>query len=144
MRVLFDTCVILDALQGRQAWKKEAEELFLAVANREIDGYVTAKECTDIYYMMRKYLSSEKQAISVLQAFCELFQILDTAKEDIQKALFTDASDFEDAVMIEAAKRENVDCICTRNIKDYQASYARVFLPKDLLSVLHPSEGENR
>ena len=46
--------------------------------------------------------------------------------------------------MIEAAKRENVDCICTRNIKDYQASYARVFLPKDLLSVLHPSEGENR
>lgn len=35
MRVLIDTCIIIDVLQSREPFCKEAQELFLAVANKQ-------------------------------------------------------------------------------------------------------------
>ena len=51
MRALIDTCIVIDALQNRQPFHNAAQELFLAVANRRFDGFLTAKSITDIYYL---------------------------------------------------------------------------------------------
>ena len=47
------------------------------------------------------------------------FDVLDTAGIDCRKALSSDISDFEDAVMTETALRANMDYIVTRNERDY-------------------------
>ena len=61
MTVLIDTCVILDALQGREPFDKEAMEIFDLVARRKVDGIITAKAITDIYYVyMRSVHDAEK------------------------------------------------------------------------------------
>ena len=38
MRALIDTCIIVDALQSRQPFCAEAQEIFLATANKRFPG----------------------------------------------------------------------------------------------------------
>ena len=51
MTVLIDTCIILDALQERKPFDTNAKEIINKVAKREIEGFITAKSITDIYYL---------------------------------------------------------------------------------------------
>jgi predicted nucleic acid-binding protein len=55
---------------------------------------------------------------------------------DVRRAVSSDVSDYEDAVMIETAARENVDCIVTRNVRDFAASAVPVYSPADFLKQL--------
>ena len=50
MRAVIDTCVIVDALQSREPFCKDAQSIFLLCANRQFEGFLTAKAITDIYY----------------------------------------------------------------------------------------------
>lgn len=43
MRVLVDTCVIIDALQSRAPFSEVAQKLFIYSANKQFEGYITAK-----------------------------------------------------------------------------------------------------
>ena len=52
------------------------------------------------------------------------------------KALISQTSDYEDAVMIETAKRIGVDAIITDNVKDYKYSSVKTYTPKEFLKVM--------
>ncbi len=43
MRVLIDTCVIVDALQSRKPFDEVAQRIFIYSANQQFEGYITAK-----------------------------------------------------------------------------------------------------
>ena len=137
MRVLLDTCVILDALESRQPFSKDAEELFLATANNLFTGCITAKASTDIYYLMHRHTHSDKASREVLNKLFSLFEVVDTAGMDCRRAIPSPVLDFEDAVMIETAARTEVDYIVTRNIKDFARSLVPVLSPKDFLAALN-------
>ena len=68
--------------------------------------------------------------------------MLDSAAIDVLQSLSSDISDFEDAVMVETAKRASVDCIVTRNQKDYAKSPVPVFGPGEFLEYLMSSGEE--
>ena len=136
MRELLDTCVILDALESRQPFSKDAEELFLAAANNLFTGCITAKASTDIYYLMHRHTHSDKASREVLNKLFSLFEVVDTAGMDCRRAIPSPVLDFEDAVMIETAARTEVDYIVTRNIKDFARSSVSILTPKDFLSKL--------
>ncbi len=122
MKVLIDTCIIIDALQNREPFCDDAHTIFIAVANNTINGYISAKSLTDIYYLTHKSTHSNEMTRDIIQKLLSLFSILDTTAMDCKKALMSDITDYEDAVMVETALRENVDFIVTRNIKDYKNS----------------------
>ena len=48
MRALIDTCIVMDALQSREPFFKEAQKIFLGAANKQFEGFLTAKYATDI------------------------------------------------------------------------------------------------
>ena len=54
MRAVIDTCVIVDALQSREPFCKDAQSIFLLCANRQFEGFLTAKAITDIYYLTHR------------------------------------------------------------------------------------------
>lgn len=137
MRVLLDTCIILDALESRQPFSKDAEELFLAAANNLFTGCITAKASTDIYYLMHRHTHSDKASREVLNKLFSLFEVVDTAGMDCRRAIPSPVLDFEDAVMIETAARTEVDYIVTRNIKDFARSSVSILSPKDFLAALN-------
>ena len=136
MRALLDTCVIIDAMQNREPFCKDAQELFLAAANNLFVGCITAKASTDIYYLMHRHTHSDKASREVLNKLFTLFEVADTAGIDCRRAIPSPVSDFEDAVMIETAARTEVDCIVTRNEQDFIRSTVPVLSPKDFLSRL--------
>ena len=133
MKVLIDTCVIIDALQSRKHFESDAQEIFIAAANRKIIGFISAKAITDIYYLMHHYTHSDQKSREVLNKLLTLFDVLDTLGIDCRKAIPSPVSDFEDAVMIETAMRCEIDVIVTRNKEDFIKSNINVLSPKDFL-----------
>ncbi|WP_194608151.1 PIN domain-containing protein [Clostridium vitabionis] len=133
MRAVIDTCIIVDALQSREPFCKDAQSIFLLCANRRFDGFLTAKAVTDIYYLTHRQMHSDKETREVLTKLCALFGIADTTALDIRRAISADVSDFEDAVMIETAVRSGADCIVTRNIRDYGKSPIPVYTPEEFV-----------
>ena len=140
MKVLLDTNVILDVLQKRDPWFDDGKEIFLAVATKQIDGFVTAKEIADIHFFSRKQFKGEEniddKARKIITGILALFGIIDTLGEDCQNALGIENNDYEDAVMITSAKRAGVDFIITRNTEHFEQSPVPVCTPADFVHQL--------
>ena len=141
MRTVIDTCVIVDALQSREPFCKEAHSIFLLCANRQFEGFLTAKAITDIYYLTHRQTHSDKATRDVLTKLCALFVLLDTTALDIRKAISAEISDFEDAVMVETAVRSGADCIVTRNTKDYAKAQIAVCTPEEFIQQIDEDTG---
>lgn len=133
MRALLDTCIIIDALQNREPFCKDAQDLFLSAANNIFIGCISAKAATDIYYLMHRHTHNDKASRGVLSKLFSLFEVVDTAGIDCRRAIPSLVSDYEDAVMIETATRAELDCIVTRNLDDYKKASMPVLTPKDFI-----------
>lgn len=136
MRALFDTCIIIDVLQNREPFAADGQKLFLAVANKKFTGCITAKSSTNIYYLTHRITHSDKETRNMLSKLFTLFEVLDTSGIDTRKAISSEMTDYEDAVMAETALRSEIDCIITRNQKDYSKSPVKVMSPAEFLSTL--------
>ena len=136
MIVLLDTCVIIDVLQDRQPFSEAAIKIFIAVANKQIEGCITAKSVADIYYLTHKATHSNEKSREILSKLFSLFSLLDTTGYDCKNALFSSIADYEDAIMVETARNADIDYIVTRNIKDYTKSPVKVVSPSEFLKEL--------
>jgi predicted nucleic acid-binding protein len=142
MMTVIDTCIVVDVLQSREPFYKDAQEIFLRCADRKFDGFLTAKSVTDIYYLTHRLTHNERATREILARLGILFGLLDTAALDIRKAIWNEMSDFEDAVMVETAVRSGAECIVTRNIKDYDNVPIPVYSPSEFLEILDELEDE--
>ena len=142
MRALLDTCVILDALQNREPFCKPAQTIFLAAANNQFVGCITAKSSTDIYYLIHRYTHDDPAARKALSRLFTLFDVVDTAGMDCRYAIPSAISDFEDAVMVETAVRTESDWIVTRNLQDDPRSPVPVCSPEEFLKKLETIQDE--
>lgn len=136
MKVLIDTCIVIDFLQNRRPFADDAKILFQYIAIERLNGYITAKSATDIYYLTQCVTHSDKTAHKILSSLLSLVGMLDTLSFDIFSALTSATTDFEDAVMIETASRSKIDIIITRNKKDFQHSSIPVYNPSEFLNKL--------
>ena len=140
MKVLIDTNVIVDALTSREPWKESAEKIFLMTANQVMDAYITASSATDIYYLVKKYLHSTEQAKQVMGRLYSLMGILAVTGDECLDALASAISDYEDAVIERSAVKAKMDCIITRNVKDYQDRMVKAMLPDDFIALMEDGE----
>ena len=140
MRALLDTCVIIDALQKREPFCENAQTIFLLSANRLFDGWISAKSVTDIYYLTHRQTHSDAETRNILSRLFVLFDILDTAGLDCRQAISSNVSDYKDAVMIETVRRTGMDCIVTRNEKDYAHADIPVYTPEAFIALLSSEE----
>jgi len=142
MRALIDTCIVIDLLQKREPYFDDAHKVFLALANRQFEGYISAKAVADIHYLMHHFLHDEKKTRKALETIFKLLPVLDTTEMDCKKALLSPVSDYEDAIMSETALRAEVDRIITRNLKDYTQSQVQAIAPNDFLKAITALNGE--
>lgn len=136
MKVLLDTCVVMDFLQNREPFSVPARKIFRAAAAEWFTGCITAKAATDIYYLTHRCTHSDKESRQKLSQLLSIVGLLDTSAEDVFRAISSQTADFEDAVMVETAARAQVDCIVTRNTKDYTRSTVPVCTPDAFLERL--------
>ena len=136
MKALIDTCIIVDVLCSREPFCADGQKIFLAVAAHRAEGYLSAKEITDIYYLVHKSTHSDSETRQILHTLLRHFSILDTAAIDCRTALDSEMTDFEDAVMAASAERTGMDCIVTRNTRDYSHAALPVYTPSAFLEAL--------
>lgn len=129
-------------MQGREPFAETSKRIFQATALEWFNGYITAKAATDIYYLTHRFTHSNEESRHKLNQLLSLVGLLDTSAEDIFHAISSDVVDFEDAVMIEIAIRLHIDCIVTRNIKDYKKSPIPIYTPDDLMNKFQNIDNE--
>lgn len=140
MKVILDTNIVVDVLQRREPWFQDGAVIFRAIANQQIEGCLTAKQITDLYYFSRKQFKGEEnvdgKARQIIGKLLALFSLIDTLGIDCQNALGNENGDYEDAVLIECAVRTGADCIVTRNPEHFKTSTVRVCAPDDFVCVI--------
>lgn len=140
MKVLIDTNIVIDALTSREPWNEYAEKLFLMAANNIIDIYITVSSATDIYYLIRKHLHSTVTARQIMGKLYSLVGILEVKSEDLIDALASPIKDYEDAVVEQVARRSHMECIVTRNQKDYEAGLIQIYSSEDFIRFMEQEE----
>jgi len=135
VKVLFDTNVVLDVLLNRQPFADDAAFLMSRVERSEINGLLCATTITTIHYLMAKALDSGS-AIEHLRLLLSLFEIAPVNRVVIETALDCGFTDYEDAVITEAASHAGADYIITRNIRDFKNSPVPAYTPSGFIQVL--------
>lgn len=135
MKVLFDTNIVLDVLMDRAPHADAAVELFSKVENGSIIGYLGATTITTIYYLIAKAIGPA-QADSEIRKLLTMFEVAPVNRAVLESALAVGFSDFEDAVIAEAAVHAGADTIVTRNRKDFKPARIPVYSSTDLAKIL--------
>lgn len=136
MRVIIDTCVMIDGLNDREQFAAHAQMILLAIERGYVEGCVTAKSLMDIYYVCRHETHSQAKTDQAISWVLQHMTIFDTFAEDCHQAFALNWRDFEDALMATTAKRCGADCIITRNIKDFEGSPLPVYTPEQFVQTL--------
>ena len=136
MKVLFDTNVVLDHLLAREPYVDTAEQLLSLVDAGGIDGVICSTTATTIHYLASKAVGAAA-AMDYLRKLLAIFDVACVDREVLQGALDLGFSDFEDAVLHEAACKIGVTAIVTRNGKDFVRSTLPVFDPAELLAAVN-------
>lgn len=135
MRVLFDTNVILDLLLDRQPHSIPAAALVARIERGELAGYVCATTVTTVFYLATRAVG-EVAAREHVRVLLSLFEVALVNRSVLECAMQSGFSDYEDAVLYEAANHAEVQCIVTRNIKDFKQSKLPVYLPGEFEATL--------
>lgn len=135
MKVLFDTNVVLDLLLDRPPFAEASEQILLHAEKSEIQGYLCATTVTTIYYIAAKTIGG-RQALLAIRKLLSLFEIAPVNRPVLEQASQSDFSDFEDAVLYEAAREVGAEAIVSRNQSDFQLARIPVYLPEEMLRVL--------
>ena len=131
--VFIDTDVIVDFLTDRKPFSLESAKIFSLIDQKKIKGCVSSLSFSNLYYVLRKF-GTHKKVISSLQDLSELVDILKVDSDIVKSALTSDFKDFEDSIQYFAAQEhKKIDCIITRNIKDYKDSSLPVMTPETFL-----------
>ena len=131
MKILFDTNVVLDLLLDREPFSEPAARLFSRVDEGDLSGFISATTVTTIHYLGRRTVG-DRQARSEMRNMLDLFDVAPVNLTVLEGALESKFTDFEDAVLHQAALNVNADGIVTRNAGDFKRATTPVFAPEEL------------
>lgn len=136
--VFLDTNIIVDILADRKPFSRHAIEIFQKAEIGEIQLYTSSHSIATTHYLLKKH-HEEKQLREVLTSLIEYFIIIAVDVAILKKGLRSNHKDFEDAIQILCASAiENIECIITRNKKDFKTSEIPVYTPDEFILKFFP------
>lgn len=131
--VFLDTNIILDFVQARGAASLAAKELFKLKESGEIELFASTLSMATTAYFIQK---SKIKPAPIIADLLELVNVIDLTGEVLNSAILSKFEDFEDALQYYSAlKVRGIDCIITRNKKDYSWSRIPVFTTSEFLNL---------
>ena len=137
MRNLFlDTNILVDLLADRKPFSKFALEIFTAAENKQVFLYTSSHSIATTYYLLKKFIE-DKSLREAISSLIEFVKVIPIDSIIINKGLKSKQRDFEEALQIFAASSiQRMDCIVTRNIKDFKGSEILVLSPDEICAQL--------
>ena len=112
-----------------------AAELFSKVEDGTIFGYLCGTTITTVYYLAAKRIGTPR-AQEEIKKLLTLFEVAPVNRQVLESALVAGFSDFEDAVIHEAAWHVGAEAIVTRNQKDFKKSRIPVYSSEEITKIL--------
>ena len=135
-KVFVDTNILVDLIADRRPFSKFAIQLFTMAEERKIKLYTSSHSIATTHYLLKKYID-EKELRDVLYSILDYLNIVAIEQDVIKKGLKSKHKDFEDALqIISAYSIDRLDCIVTRNTKDFKGSEIPVLTPDELIKFL--------
>ncbi len=132
-KIFLDTNIILDLLAERHPFYDSIAKIVTLADRKELLLLTSPISFTTAEYVLSKF-ESKTSALLKLQKFSILCQVVDANQETIDKSLFSEFRDFEDAVQYFCAIQANSDLFLTRNQKDFKQSSIPILTPEEFLS----------
>ena len=96
-------------------------------------GYTSTLVLANVHYSLKKF-SNQENSRETLKKLIKIINVLNITDQITEKALYSDFKDFEDAIQYFCALENDIDCIITRNKKDFSKSSIPVYTPTEFLN----------
>lgn len=131
-KIFVDTNIIVDLIADRKPFSKYAVNLFTKAENKTIKLYTSSHSIVTTHYLLKKYID-EGELRTILNNLLDYLIVIPVDIDILKRGLRSKHKDFEDAIQIICASSiEKIDCIVTRNIKDFKGSEIPVLSPDEL------------
>ena len=131
MKLLLDTCVLIDYFGRREPFFEACNSLRIAEWYGEFELWASAKSFTDVFYVLSRHIP----AADIQQAFCAAASFLHVVSidgDDILNAAQASWDDFEDCLVYQAAKKIGADCGVTRDKGGFSRSRISTMTPDEV------------
>ena len=132
-KVFLDSDVILDLLTEREPHLEAVINLFIEIQNKKISAYTSPVVIANVFYIMARHTNKDR-ALKALIKIKSLIKVLSCGDDEIELALSSDFTDFEDSIQYYTALNHKIDFIITRNVKDYKNANMNVLTPLEYIA----------
>lgn len=131
-----DTNILIDVLTGRDG--SEASKRLFALAHlKKVQLSVSALSIVNAVYICKRYKMDIAAVLKALQTISTFVQVEDLTSDNVLLNLTSGWKDYEDATQAYCAQEHAIQCIVTRNTKDFSPSSLKVLLPEEALSYVN-------
>ena len=132
-KVFLDTNILIDLIADRKPFSKYAIEIFRKAETKEFQLYTSSHSIATSHYLLKKY-KEEKELRKVLSDLLDYLTLIPVDADIINKSLRSRHKNFEDSIQIFCASSiKKMDCIITRNTKDFKNSDIPAFNPDEII-----------
>jgi predicted nucleic acid-binding protein len=133
--IVIDINILMDFLFKREGHERVLE-IFKLCIRGDLKGFLCAHEITTLYYFLDKSVKDKNKIRKSLSGILRRFKVIELNEMILNKSLYSEINDYEDAVIEVSAYENNVDYILTRNIKDFKKSIIKAITPEELFGFL--------
>ena len=135
MRILVDTNVYLEFLLARERYEI-AKSFFSKAALHKNQTFVTSISLRDIEYIAHRTLHDSNLSKKIqFHAYKMTSKVAPISADAAIESLYSDNSDYEDSLQINAAEESMVDAIVTFDKKGYKESKLPVYTPEEIVTI---------
>ena len=132
-KIFLDTNILVDLIADRKPFSKYTIQLFQKAELNEIQLFTSSHSIATTHYLLKKYLGENELRV-VIYDLLEYVTVISVDIYIIKKGLRSNHIDFEDSIQILCASTvPNIDCIVTRNTKDFKTSEIPAFNPDEII-----------
>ncbi len=132
-----DTDIVLDLLLARAPHFNSAARLFSLIESGKVRGTVSALTFANLHYVLRRALSGP-ETDRHLRKLRLLLHVAPLTDRVVDQALASEFKDFEDALQHYTVSDNGLDCLITRNKRDYKNAAIPLYTAEEYLSTLPP------
>ncbi len=135
LNVLLDVNLLLNVFLDREPWVSEARTVWTAHHERRLTGHVAAHGLTNLFYIARKVIGTDK-ARKAVRLVLQTFEIAPIGRRELELADSLSGTDLEDNLVLACASLAGLDAIVTRDPRGFAGSTVAVLSPAELLERL--------
>jgi predicted nucleic acid-binding protein len=132
MKLFLDANVVLDLILKRQPFFDNIAKIITVAENKNHKLCISSVTFVNVNYIACKFADKKNvlESLKMLRIVCDVLSVSET---EIDNALYSRFSDFEDAVQHYCALKYNCNYIITRDLKDFKNSEIPVMTPTEFL-----------